>query len=105
MNTKRLYKCLEKNPVKNKKLSLIKAPNFFFTEKILHTKINEKQTDQNNKNLGNKEDMSEDLNRLGNDWKSDPNQQEEAKVSKEEFYHPEKEKDEEIEKPEDIYTG
>ena len=33
-----------------------------------------------------KEDISEDLNRLGNDWKSDPNQQEEAKVGKEEYF-------------------
>lgn len=42
-----------------------------------------------------KEDMSEDLNRLGSDWKSDPDQQEEAKVDKDRYEHKEQ-KDEKI---------
>ncbi len=83
-------------------------PKFSFTAKRTQNNKELPEINQNENIISpknNKEDISEDLNRLGNDWKSDPNQQEEAKVAKEEFYHPEKEKENEIEKPEDLNIG
>jgi hypothetical protein len=55
-----------------------------------HIKIKEEEEDTKKKEMKYNEDISEDLNRLGNDWKSDPNQQEEAKIEKEEFEKDEK---------------
>jgi hypothetical protein len=69
-------------------ITLLKLPKFYFTANNLNTgkdlgsKDNSPST---NKDKKYKEDISEDLNRLGNDWKSDPNQQEEARVGQEEY--------------------
>jgi hypothetical protein len=107
MKKKTIFESFNNIPSMKKSLISI-APKFSFTAKNIQNnkelaEINQNENIISQKN--NKEDISEDLNRLGNDWKSDPNQQEEAKIAKEEFYHPEKQKEEEIEKPEDLYIG
>lgn len=83
------------------------ARRYIFTTNNLKDKVekNEKLENINYNEKDLKEDISKDLNRLGNDWKSDPNQQEEAKVGKEEFYKEKNKDEEELERPEDYYTG
>ena len=68
--------------------ALLKLEKFYFTANILNTGKDVGSKDispSSNKDKKYKEDISEDLNRLGNDWKSDPNQQEEARVGQQEY--------------------
>ena len=87
--------------------SLIKKSFFKFTlnnsPKSIEINKTLENKEINKKDL--KEDISEDLNRLGNDWKSDPNQQEETKIAKEEFLSDKKKEEEEFERPENYNIG
>ena len=107
--------------LKNSKSTIYKFTKASFCSNGNSNKTTPDVKNDNSKQIKYKEDITEDLNRLGNDWKSDPNQQEEARVGQEE-YEEEQHKRESKEKdnsnknkksvknlndqrPEDMYVG